>query len=144
MNKIVTIKHYISLCCFLLLLISCKENPTEEKKESNSTKISSVIENAQKAEEEVLTNPLQITKGEKALYKALEKKTPLTNNQLFEVLPKDINGNKPINEWALQVSSQLTSGMYDEPMDKKSYNFFIQDGVGSSAIIRNFFLTAIK
>jgi DNA-binding protein len=114
-----------------MFIISCKENSKEE----NKTTISSAIENV---EEEELTNPLQITKSEKALYKALKKKTPLTNDQLFAVLPKDIHGNKPIGDYALQVSSQLTSGMY-KPIGKKGYNFFIQDGVDSSAIIRNFF-----
>ena len=128
-------KNQFYVLSLLLLIISCKENSNEEKQTLEKTTISSTIENAQ---EEVLTNPLQITKTEKALYNALKKKTPLTNNQLFAVLPKDIHGNKPIGDYALQVSSQLTSGIYG-PIGKKGYNFFIQDGVGSLAVVRNFF-----
>tara|TARA_R110000765_G_scaffold213296_2_gene318381 strand:+ start:1837 stop:2451 length:615 start_codon:yes stop_codon:yes gene_type:complete len=128
-------KTHIYILSLLLLIISCKESSIEEKKTVDQTTISSAIENAQK---EVLTNPLQITKSEKALYKALKKKIPLTNDQLFAVLPKDINGNKPVGDYALQVSSQLTSGMY-KPIGKRGYNFFIQDGVGSLAVVRNFF-----
>jgi hypothetical protein len=128
-------KNQFYVLSLLLLIISCKENSNEEKQTLEKTIISSTIENAQ---EEVLTNPLQITKTEKALYNALKKKTPLTNNQLFAVLPKDIHGNKPIGDYALQVSSQLTSGIYG-PIGKKGYNFFIQDGVGSLAVVRNFF-----
>ncbi|WP_339918257.1 hypothetical protein [Yeosuana marina] len=124
-------KNYLYLLSLLLLLVSCKENQKEEKNTTISTAI-------KKAQEEVLTNPLQITKSEKDIYKALKKKTPLTNDQLFAILPKEIHGNKPIGDYALQVSSQLASGMY-KPIGKKGYNFFIQDGVGSSAIIRNFF-----
>ncbi|MFH4965937.1 hypothetical protein V8G69_13125 [Gaetbulibacter sp. M235] len=126
-------KNHIYLLSLLMLIVSCKDSPKEESK----TTISSAIQNT---EEEVLTNPLQITKNEKDIYKALKKKTPLTNDQLFAILPKDIHGNKPIGDYALQVSSQLASGMY-KPIGKKGYNFFIQDGVGSSAIIRNFFDT---
>jgi len=124
-------KNYFYLLCFLTLTISCQTNKKEEQKENT---ISSAIENAQ---EEVLTNPLQITKSEKALYEALEKKMPLTNDQLLAILPKDIHGNKPTNDYALQVSSNLTSGIYGPA--EKHYDFFIQDGVGSSAIVRNFF-----
>ncbi|WP_166963985.1 hypothetical protein [Yeosuana marina] len=124
-------KTQFYLLSLLMLIVSCKDSPKEESK----TTISSAIQNT---DEEVLTNPLQITKSEKDIYKALKKKTPLTNDQLFAILPKDIHGNKPIGDYALQVSSQLVSGMY-KPIGKKGYNFFIQDGVGSSAIIRNFF-----
>jgi len=124
-------KNFLFLL-FIGLILSCQDTKNSDKKESP---ISSAIENEQ---EEILTNPLQDRESEKAAYKALKKKTPLTNEQLFAVLPKDINGNKPIGDYALQVSSQLTSGIYG-PMGKKSYNFFIQDGVGSSAVVRNFF-----
>tara|TARA_R110002050_G_scaffold196426_2_gene331355 strand:- start:59936 stop:60568 length:633 start_codon:yes stop_codon:yes gene_type:complete len=135
LNKRTTMKNYISLCCILVVLFSCKDSSNEEKKTSENATISSAIENA---EEEVLTNPLQITKSEKEIYKALKKKTPLTNAELFAIIPKDIHGNKPIGDYALQVSPQLTSGMY-EPIGKKGYNFFIQDGVGSSAVVQKFF-----
>lgn len=124
-------KNFLFLL-FIGLLLSCQDTKNSDKKVDS---ISSAIENEK---EEILTNPLQDRESEKAAYKALKKKTPLTNEQLFAVLPKDINGNKPIGDYALQVSSQLTSGMY-EPIGKKGYNFFIEDGVGSSAIVRNFF-----
>lgn len=124
-------KNFLFLL-FIGLLLSCQDTKNSDKKVDS---ISSAIENEK---EEILTNPLQDRESEKAAYKALKKKTPLTNEQLFAVLPKDINGNKPIGDYALQVSSQLTSGMY-EPNGKKGYNFFIEDGVGSSAIVRNFF-----
>ncbi|HEY9170022.1 MAG TPA: hypothetical protein VIN72_11085 [Lutibacter sp.] len=118
---------------FLLLVFSCEENPKTEKKESNSTTISSAIENEQ---EEVLTNPLQITKSEKALYKALGKKTPLTNNQLLVALPEHINGNKKLGEHAFEASNQFANGMYGSA--NSPYNFWIEDGAGSRAIVRNF------
>jgi hypothetical protein len=128
-------KNYISFCCILALLFSCKDSTSEEKKASENATISFAIENAA---EEVSSKAIQDGESDQLDYKALKKKTPLTNNQLFEVLPKDINGNKPIGDYALQVSSQLTSGMYG-PIGKLGYNFFIQDGVGSKAIVRNFF-----
>lgn len=126
-------KNFVFLL-FIALLLSCQNTKNSDNKENS---ISSAIENEQ---EEVLPNPLQDGESEKTAYKALKKKIPLTNEQLFAVLPKHINGNKPIGDYALQVSSQLTSGMY-KPMGKKGYSFFIEDGVGSSAIVRNFFDT---
>lgn len=121
----------IAILLLIIFTVSCQSDKKEEQKENT---ISSAIE---KATEEVSTNPLQITESEKELYKTLKKKTPLTDDQLFAILPKDIQGNKPTNDYALQVSSQLTSGVYG-PVGKH-YNFYIQDGVGSSAIVRNFF-----
>ncbi len=125
-------KNNFLFLLFFTLIISCQDTKNSDKKESS---ISSTIEIEK---EEELTNPLQTTNNEKALYKALKKKSPLTNDQLFAVLPKDINGNKPIADYALKVSSQLASGMY-EPIGKKGYNFFIEDGVGSRVVVRNFF-----
>lgn len=127
-------KNYISLCCFLLLLISCKENSNAEKNESNNATISSVIENAKK---DSLTNPLQDGESQNAAYKALKKKTPLTNDQLLAALPEHINGNKKTSEYAYPKSQQLVTGSYG-PVDSQ-YNFSIEDGVGSKAIVRNFF-----
>ncbi len=119
---------------FLLLVFSCEENPKTEKKESNSTTISSAIENEP---EVVLTNPLQITKSEKTLYKALKKKTPLTEDQLLAILPEHINGNKKLGKHAFDASNQFANGMYGSA--NSSYNFWIEDGSGSRAIVRNFF-----
>ncbi|MBD1261586.1 hypothetical protein HZY62_13360 [Maribacter polysiphoniae] len=125
-------KNHTFICCLLVLLFSCKESANQEK-----TTISSAIE---KAKEKTMDNPYLDNDSQKAIYKALKKKTPLTNDQLFAILPEDINGHKPTSDLVLQVSSQLTSGIYG-PLGKKSYNFFIQDGVGSRAIVRNFFDT---
>ncbi|WP_273275181.1 hypothetical protein, partial [Maribacter polysiphoniae] len=125
-------KNHTFICCLLVLLFSCKESANQEKKT-----ISSAIE---KAKEKTMDNPYLDNDSQKAIYKALKKKTPLTNDQLFAILPEDINGHKPTSDLVLQVSSQLTSGIYG-PLGKKSYNFFIQDGVGSRAIVRNFFDT---
>lgn len=125
-------KNHTFICCLLVLLFSCKESANQEK-----TTISSAIE---QAKEKTMDNPYLDNDSQKAIYKALKKKTPLTNDQLFAILPEDINGHKPTSDLVLQVSSQLTSGIYG-PLGKKSYNFFIQDGVGSRAIVRNFFDT---
>ncbi|MCK0157031.1 hypothetical protein MWU65_07550 [Cellulophaga sp. F20128] len=115
--------NYISLCCLCVLLFSCKETTTPALNTN---------------EQEVLTNPLQTSQGEKDLYKTLKKKAPLTEAQLAIILPKEINGNAPVGEFGLKVTNQLASGMY-QPIGKKGYSFFIQDGAGSSAIVRNFF-----
>lgn len=127
-------KNYIFLCCILMSMFSCKGPTEEEKKTTLKTPISSAIE---KAEEKAANNPAQDSESQKAGYKALKKKTPLTDDELLAILPEHINGNKPINNYALQVSSQLASGIYG-PIGKH-YDFFIQDGTGSSAIVRNFF-----
>lgn len=122
------------ICLYLLtlglLMVSCQEG---QKETSNITTYSTT----EKAREATVKNPYQDSDSQKALYKVLEKKTPLTNEQLFAVLPEHINGQKPVNEYALQSSPQLASGMYGA--STSPYNFFIQDGVGSSAIVRNFF-----
>lgn len=120
----------IALLLLFIFTISCQNS----KKETKSTTISSAIENEQ---EEVLTNPLQITKSEKALYKALKNKTPLTEDQLLAILPEHINGNKKFGEHAFEASNQFANGMYGSA--NSSYNFWIEDGSGSRAIVRNFF-----
>jgi hypothetical protein len=123
-------KQYLYLLSVLLLIVSCKESP----KTAKNTTIPSTIESEQ---EDVLTNPLQITKSEKALYKALEKKTPLTDSQLLATLPEHINGNKKFGEHAFEASNQFANGMYGSA--NSSYKFWIEDGSGSRAIVRNFF-----
>jgi hypothetical protein len=127
-------KTYIILCCILVFLFSCKDSTDKEKETTLKTTISSAIE---QAKEKIVTNPYQDSDSQKAIYKALKNKTPLTDEQLFAVLPEHINSNKPLSQYALQVSTQLTSGMYGDT--NSPYNFFIQDGSGSKAIVRNFF-----
>lgn len=122
-------KNHIYLLSLLILIVSCKDSPKEESK----TTISSTIENT---EEEVLTNPLQITKSEKDIYKALKKKTPLTAEQIIPVLPEHINGNKKISEHRFEASNQMANGTYGS--FNSPYNFWIEDGSGSKAIVRSF------
>jgi hypothetical protein len=128
-------KHQLYMLSLIILIFSCKENRSEKNKPSEINALSSAIENE---DEGLANNPYQDNDSQKALYKALKKKTPLTNDELFAILPEDINGNKPPSNLALQVSRQLASGIYGT-FGKTSYNFFIQDGVGSLAIVRNFF-----
>lgn len=127
-------KNQLYILTLLLLIISCKENSTEKVKTSENTTISSTIENTK---EELLTNSHQDGESLKALYKALKKKTPLTNEELLVALPQHINGNQPIGEYALQAQLQEASGMFGTP--QSSYTFWIEDGSGSKAIVRNFF-----
>ncbi|MCK0132584.1 hypothetical protein MWU59_13835 [Flavobacteriaceae bacterium F08102] len=126
---------YIPVCFLCVLLFSCKETSNEQKNATKNTTTSATSE-----PEKELNNPLQTTGSEKALYKTLKKKVPLTEAQLAHILPKDINGNTPIGEFGLKVTKQVASGMY-LPMGKKGYRFFVEDGAGSSAIVRNFFTT---
>jgi hypothetical protein len=123
-------KNPFYILTLFLFTVSCGETI----KETKNTAISSAIE---KAKEETVKNPYQDSDAQKALYKALKRKIPLTDEQLLAVLPKQINGNKPINEYAQKANLQLATGMYGSP--QSPYNFFIQDGSGSKAIVRNFF-----
>lgn len=130
-------KIHIKQITFLALFvfsISCKENSKTENKETNSTPISSAIENAK---EKALNNSTQDRESLKALYKSLKKKTPLTNDQLLAALPEHINGNKKLGEHAFSASNQFANGVYGSV--NSSYNFWIEDGAGSRAIVRNFF-----
>ena len=127
-------KFKYNLLILSILVCSCKENPKTELKEYDTKTISYPVENEQ---DKVLSNPLQITKSEKDLYKALKKKTPLTDDQLLAILPEHINGNKKLGEHAFDASNQFASGMYGSA--NSPYNFWIEDGSGSRAIVRNFF-----
>jgi len=122
-------KNHLYILTLVLLVVSCQET----QKETRNTPSYAI----EKAKEETAKNPHQDTDSQNAVYKALKKKTPLTDDQLFAVLPEHINSKKPLNQYALQSSPQLASGMYGAT--NSPYNFFIQDGVGSSAVVRNFF-----
>ena len=127
-------KNQLYILSLLLLIISCKENSNEEKQTLEKQTIISTVENG---EEEMLTNPFLDAESQKTLYKALKKKTPLTSEQLLPIIPEHINGNKKIGEHRFEASNQMangTYGSYDSP-----YNFWIEDGSGSRAIVRNFF-----
>ncbi len=125
-------KKNFLLLLFFVLVISCQNTKNSDKIDET---ISTVIEND--LEEEVLMNPLQITKSEKELYKGLEKKTPLTEDQLLAVIPESLNGNQKFGEHAAMKSNQIAQGMYGTA--QSNYSFWIQDGAGSLAIVRNFF-----
>ncbi len=124
-------KKNFYLLLFLILVISCQNTKNSDRKENP---ISSAIE---KAEEKATNNPYQDSESQKALYKALKKKTPLTEDQLLAVIPEHINGNQKFGEHAAQASNQLAQGMYGTA--QSNYSFWIQDGSGSIAIVRNFF-----
>lgn len=127
-------KNRLYLLTFLLLIISCKENSSKKIKTTENTSISSAQE---KAEEEVLANPFKDAESQKALYKALKKKTPLTDEQILAVLPEHINGTKIIGEYARQAKLQEASGMYGSA--QSPYTFWIIDGTGSKVVVRNFY-----
>jgi len=127
-------KNQLYVLSLLLLILSCKENNSKEKQTLENSTISSTHENQG---EELLTNSYQDSKNQKEVYKALKKKTPLTSEQLLPIIPEHINGNKKIVEHRFEASNQMangTYGSYDSP-----YNFWIEDGSGSRAIVRNFF-----
>ena len=73
-------KFKYNLLILSILVCSCKENPKRELKEYDTKTISYPVENEQ---DKVLRNPLQITKSEKDLYKALKKKTLLTDRSVI-------------------------------------------------------------
>jgi hypothetical protein len=124
-------KFKYSLLILSFIVCSCNIN---SKTETKNSIISTTTKNVK---EKAVDNINHDRETQKALYKTLNKKTPLTNDQLFAILPKEINGNKPFDNNALQVSNQLASGVYG-PIGKH-YNYYIQDGAGSSAIVRNFY-----
>ncbi len=127
-------KNQLYILSLLLLIFSCKENSNEKIKTSEKTSISTATE---KENTEMINNPYQDAESQKTLYKALKKKTPLTKAQLLSAIPEHINGNKKIGEHRFEASNQVANGMFgsfDSP-----YNFWIEDGSGSRAIVRNFF-----
>ncbi|MCM4171966.1 hypothetical protein DHD32_10770 [Arenibacter sp. TNZ] len=118
----------------LLFTAACQDSPKTEKKEAVDIVVTTATE---KEKEATITNQYQDSDGQKALYKALKKKTPLTGGQLLPIIPEHINGNTKIGEHRYEASSQAANGAYgsfDSP-----YNFWIEDGSGSRAIVRNFF-----
>lgn len=124
-------KFKYSLLILSIIVCSCNMN---SKTETKNSIISATTKNVK---EKGVNNINHDRETQKALYKALKKKTPLTNNQLFAILPKEINGNMPFDNHALQVNSQLASGVYGQI--GKHYNFYIQDGVGTSVVVKNFY-----
>ncbi|WP_047414246.1 hypothetical protein [Cellulophaga sp. Hel_I_12] len=127
-------KNYIFLYSILAVLVSCKDPVKVGDTSTEKTAITSALK---KDKETTIANPYQDGESQKALFKALKKKTPLTNEQLLAALPQHIHGNQPIGEYALQAQFQEASGMYGSA--QRSYTFWIEDGSGSKAIVRNFY-----
>lgn len=125
-------KNYLYILSLLLLIISCKDSTKDIK----STTISSANENIK---EEIYTNPIQDRESENAAFKSLKKITPLSSEELLSFLPEVINGNKMKNKYAYPGSGQMATGGYG-PLNSQ-YNFSIEDGAGSKAIVKNFFNT---
>ena len=123
-------KNQFYVLSLLLLIISCNENPKETKRGS----ISSATENL---EEEVLTNSYQDSKSQKADYKTLKKLTPLSSKELLPFLPERLNKLANFSMYAYPGNQQMATGSYGS-LDN-AYNFSIEDGAGSKAIVRNFF-----
>ena len=123
-------KNQLYVLSLLLLIISCNENPKETKRGS----ISSATENL---EEEVLTNSYQDSKSQKADYKTLKKLTPLSSKELLPFLPECLNKLANFSMYAYPGNQQMATGSYGS-LDN-AYNFSIEDGAGSKAIVRNFF-----
>ncbi|MCM4168940.1 hypothetical protein KCTC52924_02641 [Arenibacter antarcticus] len=116
----------------ILFAAACQDSPKTDKKEDADIMVTSATE-----KESPSKNQYQDSESQKALYKALKKKTPLTGEQLLPIIPEHINGNTKIGEHRFEASNQVANGMYgsyDSP-----YNFWIEDGSGSRAIVRNFF-----
>ncbi len=127
----------LTLVVVVLVLVSCKDSTTEEKKTTLKTTISSAIE---KAKEKASENQHDTQESDKALYKALKKKTPLTDDQLLATLPEHINGNKILGEYARQVGFQEAGGTYGSfDSAENTYTFWIKDGAGSKPIVKVFF-----
>ncbi len=125
-------KNYLYVSCFFLLLISCKESSSEEKKASKNTTILSAIENEKsKVEDDSLQD------RENEANKALKNQIAFTSKELLPFLPELVNNHKKINGYAYPDSVQLVTGSYGSA--ENIYNFSIEDGAGSKAIVRNFF-----
>lgn len=127
-------KNYISFCCILALLFSCKDSASEENKVSDKTTISSVIVSTK---EDTSNNALLAGEREKAAYKDLKKLTPLSSKELLPFLPEFINAQNNFNKYAYPGKQQMVTGSYGS--FDNSYNFSIEDGAGSRSIVRSFF-----
>lgn len=120
---------------FIILMIfafsiSCQTNNKQENT------FSTAIEDEKATSKERKTD---YKNSDKELFKALKKITPLSSKELLPFLPEHINGNKKTNEYAYPGSGQMATGGYG-PLNSQ-YNFSIEDGAGSKAIVKNFFNT---
>ncbi|MCM4151082.1 hypothetical protein DHD05_05710 [Arenibacter sp. N53] len=117
-----------------LFLGACQDSPKTENKDDVGLPATSVVEMAKaKAKENIKDQE----PSNKAAWKALKSTTPLSSEQLLPYLPKMINGHKMANQYAYPGGGQMATGGYG-PSDNQ-YNFSIEDGAGSKAIVKNFF-----
>ena len=117
-----------------LFLGACQDSPKTENKDDVGLPATSVVEMAKaKAKENIKDQE----PSNKAVWKALKSTTPLSSEQLLPYLPKMINGHKMANQYAYPGGGQMATGGYG-PSDNQ-YNFSIEDGAGSKAIVKNFF-----
>jgi len=113
--------------------ISCQTNKKQEKEENTFSK---AIEDVKAISKE---RKIDYKNSDKETFKALKKITPLSSKELLPFLPEVINGNKKTNKYAYPGSGQMVTGDYG-PLNSQ-YNFSIEDGAGSKAIVKNFFNT---
>lgn len=113
--------------------ISCQTNKKQEKEENT---FSTAIEDVKATSKE---RKIDYKNSDKEAFKSLKKITPLSSKELLPFLPENINGNKKTNEYAYPGSGQMVTGGYG-PINSQ-YNFSIEDGAGSKAIVKNFFNT---
>jgi hypothetical protein len=113
--------------------ISCQTNKKQEKEENT---FSTAIEDMKAISKE---RKIDYKNSDKETFKALKKITPISSKELLPFLPEVINGNKKTNKYAYPGSGQMATGGYG-PLNSQ-YNFSIEDGAGSKAILKNFFNT---
>jgi hypothetical protein len=108
----------------ILIVGACQESSKTEKIDAEEPPATSAVEMDK-------TNETS-----KEAQKALKKITPLSSEELLPYLPKLVNGHKRANQYAYPGGGQMATGGYG-PADNQ-YNFSIEDGAGTKAIVKNF------
>ena len=108
----------------ILIVGACQESSKTEKKDAEEPPVTSAVEMDKTNE------------SSKEAQKALKKITPLSSEELLPYLPKMVNGHKMANQYAYPGGGQMATGGYG-PADNQ-YNFSIEDGAGTKAIVKNF------
>jgi len=120
-------KNNLFYLLIILFVGACQDSPKTEKKDAEEPPVTSLIEMAK----------TKANESSKEAQKALKKIPPLSSEELLPYLPKMVNGDKMANQYAYPGGGQMATGGYG-PSDNQ-YNFSIEDGAGSKAIIKNFF-----
>lgn len=114
-------KKYI-LCLFIFsAFISCKDNPVSKKIKETKESVSNT------------TNAVQEMSNMQDDIKKLQEMTPLTNEELKQWLPDDINGMKRISFKAGQTGMMGISSIeatYANDDKSKKFSFNVIDGAG--------------